>query len=81
MAKRKIEVETDPATQNLVFSYDCVTDRVSYSIADISGTIHLKGKLKKSSPAKVNIDSLSKGLYVFCIIDGDELTQVKFKKN
>lgn len=81
MVKRKIEVITDPETENLVFNYDCMTDRVSFSISDMAGSVWMQGQLKRSSPNKVNINSLSKGLYLFCIVDGDELTQVKFKKN
>jgi hypothetical protein len=81
MVKRKIEVRTDPETEKLVFDYDCVTERVSYCICDMGGTVCMKGDLKKSSPNKVNIDSLSKGHYLFCIVDGDILTKIKFKKN
>ena len=77
MVKRKIEVITDPETENLVFNYDCITDSVSFSISDMTGTVCMKGRLKKSSPNRVNIHSL----YLFCIVDGDELAQVKFKKN
>lgn len=81
MVKPKIEVITEPGSESLVFDYECVTDRVSYSISDMTGAVCLKGRLKKLSPNRVNINSLSKGIYLFCIIDGDELTQVKFRKN
>lgn len=83
MVKRKIdkiEVVSEPGSEHLVFSYQCNTDRVSYSISDMGGSVCLKGELKKDSTS-VNINSLSKGIYLFCIIDGDELTQVKFRKN
>ena len=83
MIKRKIdkiEVITESGSENLVFSYVCNTDRVSYSISDMGGSVCLKGRLKKDANS-VDINSLSKGIYVFCIIDGDELTQVKFRKN
>ena len=83
MVKRKIdkiEVVSEPGSENLVFDYEFHTDRVSYSISDMGGSICLKGKLKKNTN-RVKIDSLTKGIYLFCIIDGDELMQVKFRKN
>jgi hypothetical protein len=82
MVKRKIDkvaIVNEPGSENLVFSYECNTERVSFSISDIGGAVCLKGRLKKDVN-RVNIDSLSKGIYLFCIIDGDQLTQVKFKK-
>ena len=77
--KEKIEVSVEPGSENLVFSYSCLTDRVSYSISDMGGTVCLKGKIGNESTIK--IDSLSKGIYVFCIVDGDALTKVKFRKD
>ena len=70
---------TEPGTGDLVFMYECVTDRVCFSIADVGGTVYLKGRLRMNSH-RVKTDTLPKGIYALCIIDGDELMQARFRK-
>ena len=81
MIKRKIEVKTESCSEVLRFDYSFATERVIYSISDIWGSVYLRGKLERNSPNSLNINSLTKGLYTFCIIDGDNVSEAKFRKH
>lgn len=80
MIQSRIKV-TEECSDTLQFNYRFTTERVTYSISDLSGAVCLRGKLDSGSSNSLNIDSLSKGYYTFCIIDGDNVARARFRKN
>jgi hypothetical protein len=65
----------------LEVNYLCKTDQVSYCIADYGGNVLIRGNYTCLKENKLPINSLSKGNYTLCIIDGDQLTKFRFLKD
>jgi hypothetical protein len=65
----------------IALNYQCRTEHVSYSIADYVGNIVKRGGYDCIINHKIDIQSIPKGIYVLCIIDGDSLTKLRFQKN
>ncbi len=67
--------------QLLELNYLCNTERVSYSVADFNGYVIKRGNFDSLENNKLSIDDLPKGVYILCIIDGEELSKTRFQKN
>jgi hypothetical protein len=65
--------------EEIVLDYTPQTHQVSYSIADFSGNVLLRGELRNEK--KIHIGSLKKGMYTLCIVDGDKLIKNRFHKD
>jgi hypothetical protein len=62
-------------------NYDCKTSQVTYSIADFGGNVIKRGNFNCLESNKLPIDDLPGGMYTLCIIDGDQLSKSRFRKN
>lgn len=65
----------------LEINYLCKTTQVTYSIADFGGNVMKRGDYNCVKNNKITIEELSKGTYTLCIIDGDQLSKMRFDKN
>lgn len=61
--------------------YLCQTPTVIYSIADFIGNIVKRGDFNCLVDSRLDIHDIPKGSYTLCIIDGDQLTKLRFQKN
>jgi hypothetical protein len=62
----------------LEIHYTCRTRQVSYSIADFGGNVLIRGNFKHLVDNRLSVAQLKKGLYTFCIVDGDSLVKNRF---
>jgi hypothetical protein len=65
----------------LELNYKCRTEAVSFSIADIGGNILRRGTFQAIKDKRLSIETLPKGAYTLCIVDGDQLTKAGFIKS
>lgn len=65
----------------LEVNYHCQTNSVIYSIADIIGNIVKRGDFNCIIDNKLEIHDIPRGSYTLCIIDGDQLTKLRFNKS
>jgi hypothetical protein len=61
------------------FTYACKTKQATWCIADFSGNILKRDHYEPGQ--QFSIASLPKGLYTFCIVDGDTVVKAKFQKH
>jgi hypothetical protein len=76
---QKVMMEFRITNQELLLDYELLTEKCSWSIFDLSGMEISKGSLSGNAPHKIPIDKLSPALYQLCVIDGDKLTNAKFR--
>ncbi|MFL5764613.1 MAG: hypothetical protein ACJ77K_11780 [Bacteroidia bacterium] len=62
-------------------NYLCKTPQVTYSIADFGGNVIKRGDFTCIESKTLLIDDLPSGVYTLCIIDGDQLSKSRFRKN
>jgi hypothetical protein len=62
-------------------NYLCKTPQVTYSIADFGGNVIRRGDFNCITDRKLPIADLPAGMYTLCIIDGDQLSKSRFRKN
>ena len=67
--------------KELKINYVCETTQVNYSISDLFGNIIKCGDYDCLKDNIVPISDLAKGMYQFCIIDGDKFCKVRFNKS
>ncbi len=67
------------ANKELLLDYELLTEKCSWSIFDLSGVELYKGILKGNAPHRIPVASLQPALYQLCVIDGDKLSNTKFK--
>ena len=65
--------------KELLLDYELRTEKCSWSIFDLAGMEISKGALSGNAPHIIPIDALSPALYQLCVIDGDKLTNAKFR--
>ncbi len=65
----------------LTINYSGKTTYVTYCIADFSGNVLMRGNFDELKENKISIENLRKGLYTFCIVDGDSLIKNRFLKD
>lgn len=68
--------------ETIEINYSCKTEQVNYCIADFGGNVLMRGDYNcdLNNLSRVSIKKMTKGLYTFCIIDGDSLTKILFHK-
>jgi hypothetical protein len=66
---------------SIELNYACKTPQVTYSIADFGGNVIKRGNYKCLESNRLPIDDLPEGMYTLCIIDGDQLSKSRFRKN
>lgn len=72
-------MEFSITNNELLLEYECLTEKCSWSIFDLSGIEISKGSLVGNPPYKISVKNLSPALYQLCIIDGDNLRTKKFR--
>jgi len=65
----------------LELNYLCKTPQVTYSIADFGGNVIKRGDYRCIENRMLPIGDLPTGTYTLCIIDGDQLSKSRFRKN
>ncbi|MCW3085725.1 MAG: hypothetical protein JWP12_3091 [Bacteroidetes bacterium] len=65
----------------LELNYSCRTTRVTYSIADLTGSIILKGLYNCEKPTRIPIEKLPRGFFILYIVDGGSLVRTHFQKD
>ncbi len=65
----------------LELNYSCRTTRVTYSIADLTGNIVLKGLFNCQEKNSIPIQKLPRGFFMLYIVDGGSLIRTHFQKN
>lgn len=81
MSNATIEIISQVSDRDLKINYQCQTNRVSYSIADVGGHLLKRGNCHEVKDSKIDISDLPKGLYTFCIVDGADLIKLRFQKD
>ena len=76
----KVLLYPNPATNELTLNGEFLTNGCIINISDISGKIYLNKKAQ-SSNAKINIESLKKGIYFVSIFNQKNKVVLKFIKN
>jgi hypothetical protein len=62
-------------------NYTGKTNQVTFSIADFTGNVLMRGDVKQLPENRIPIGTLKKGLYTLCIVDGDTLIKNRFQKD
>jgi hypothetical protein len=76
---QNVMMEFRITNKELLLDYERLTEKCSWSIFDLSGVEVSKGDLYGNPPHKISIQSLSPALYQLCVIDGDKLSNTKFR--
>ncbi|MBL7884786.1 MAG: hypothetical protein JNL69_12005 [Bacteroidia bacterium] len=79
MKNATIDIIAEISNNHLKVNYECQTNHVLFSIADFGGNVVKRGDCASIVDQKIPIESLSKGMYVLCIIDGGELIKTRFE--
>jgi hypothetical protein len=69
-----LQLEAD----QLKINYQSKTSHVIYSIGDFAGNVRIRGLYHQLLNSQVDVSSLPKGTYTFCLVDGDILTKHRF---
>jgi hypothetical protein len=78
MEKCVVTIET-PVKYELIFTFECDSRDVRYSICDSSGFIKLSGPLGIISPHHIDVSALKSGSYNLKLLDGDVWGDNKFE--
>lgn len=76
-----IDIIKSVSSRELKLGYVCKTSHVNYSISDMAGNIIQHGNYDCLINSTVPIDNIPSGMYILCIIDGDELHKISFRKS
>jgi|GEM_PF-3208801 len=77
--EKKTVITTEYTEGQLLLHYQRMTEKTTFSICDLGGNEMLSGPLGKRSPHKVKLAGLSTGVYLLCVIDGDQLHKMRIK--
>ena len=75
------EMITAITNDSIEVNYSCKTPQVTYSIADFGGNVIKRGDFLCIESKTLAIHDLPSGMYTLCIIDGDQLSKSRFRKN
>lgn len=74
---RPFEMQSSLASEfsdgHLLLQFKRQTEKTTYSIFDLGGSELKSGALTESEHHKIPVHDLTKGVYLLCIIDGDQL--------
>jgi hypothetical protein len=77
---KEVLLNTDTPAEELRFDYQCQTPKSSFSICDLMGNELISGRFIESEHHSIPVHQLGTGLYMLCIIDGDQLIKKRFRK-
>lgn len=81
MSTATLDIISVQGNSEIELNYLCKTSHVSYSVADYAGNVLMRGNYDCLLGNKLTIETLPKGMFTLCIVDGDSLTKTRFHKN
>lgn len=81
MLNATLDILTQIGDNKLQINYECKTNHTVFSVADFDGNVVTRGDCHDLEDSCLDISGLSRGHYTFCIIDGEELTKLRFRKD
>ncbi|TND09461.1 MAG: hypothetical protein FD123_1267 [Bacteroidetes bacterium] len=75
--QQQSSIMTEFTEGSLLLHFRRQTEKTSYSIFDLGGSEVKSGKLEGKDTHQVPVKELVKGIYLLCIIDGDQLYKTR----
>ena len=73
------QIEINNKTKELTLNYKPRTSMAVCSVSDVHGSILCTGKLNENDTMTHCIKDLQKGIYILCIVDGEDMIKKQFR--
>jgi len=73
------QIEINAKTKELTLQYEPRTSMAVCSISDIHGSVHCQGKLEEKDSITHCVKELPEGVYILCIVDGEDMIKQQFR--